>query len=208
MATYIKTLKEDNGDITYPQTKAGAVYTDEGSDAQTVLNSCARFVEGASTGTIKAVTLKDKDGSVLYPVTSKDLISGSWSAITIALATSLDSAIIGVINFKTTVSKLGDGFTNANGLIRVGAGVSYAKFSANVFCSSNRPYAWCELYKNGAATGIEFIADTYSGSFGSVTLTPVILPVAEGDVFSIYNREAGNSIRANGATYFTAEQIG
>lgn len=158
--------------------------------------------------TAKAVTLKDKDGNDLYPVTSKDLVSGSWSAITLALTTSVSSAIIGVINFETTVSKLGNGFTNVNGLIRVGAGVSYAKFSANIFCSSNRPYVWCELYKNGAATGIEFIADTYSGSFGSATLTPVILPVAEGDVFSIQNREAGNSIRANGATYFTAEQIG
>lgn len=37
MATYIKTLKEDNGDITYPQTKAGAVLLDSGSDLETVL---------------------------------------------------------------------------------------------------------------------------------------------------------------------------
>ena len=52
MATYIKTLKEDNGDITYPQTKAGAVYTDEGSDVQTVLDDCTRYEEVASTGTL------------------------------------------------------------------------------------------------------------------------------------------------------------
>lgn len=37
MATYIKTLKEDNGDITYPQTKAGAVLLDNGSDLETTL---------------------------------------------------------------------------------------------------------------------------------------------------------------------------
>lgn len=37
MATYIKTLKEDNGDITYPQTKAGAVLLNNGSDLETVL---------------------------------------------------------------------------------------------------------------------------------------------------------------------------
>lgn len=37
MATYIKTLKEDNGDITYPQTKAGAVLLDNGSDLETAL---------------------------------------------------------------------------------------------------------------------------------------------------------------------------
>ena len=37
MATYIKTLKEDNGDITYPQTKAGAVLLNNGSDLETAL---------------------------------------------------------------------------------------------------------------------------------------------------------------------------
>lgn len=52
MATYIKTLKEDNGDITYPQTKAGAVYTNEGSDVQTVLDDCTRFEELAATSAI------------------------------------------------------------------------------------------------------------------------------------------------------------
>lgn len=52
MATYIKTLKEDNGDITYPQTKAGAVYTDGGSDVQTELDDCTRYEEIASTGTL------------------------------------------------------------------------------------------------------------------------------------------------------------
>lgn len=52
MATYIKTLKEDNGDITYPQTVAGAVYTDDSSDVQTVLDDCTRYEEVASTGTL------------------------------------------------------------------------------------------------------------------------------------------------------------
>lgn len=37
MATYIKTLKEDNGDITYPQTKGSAVLLEGGSDLETVL---------------------------------------------------------------------------------------------------------------------------------------------------------------------------
>lgn len=37
MASYIKTLKEDNGDITYPQTKGSAVLLDGGSDLESVL---------------------------------------------------------------------------------------------------------------------------------------------------------------------------
>lgn len=37
MASYIKTLKEDNGDIIYPQTKGSAVLLDGGSDLESVL---------------------------------------------------------------------------------------------------------------------------------------------------------------------------
>lgn len=37
MASYIKILKEDNGDITYPQTKGSAVLLDGGSDLESVL---------------------------------------------------------------------------------------------------------------------------------------------------------------------------
>lgn len=45
MATYTKTLKEDNGDITYPQTLASAVFTSDNSDVQTKLNSCVTATE-------------------------------------------------------------------------------------------------------------------------------------------------------------------
>ena len=41
MASYIKTLKEDNGDITYPQTKGSAVLLEGGADLETELASKA-----------------------------------------------------------------------------------------------------------------------------------------------------------------------
>lgn len=41
MASYIKTLKEDNGDITYPQTLASAVYTTGGTDVESALSAKA-----------------------------------------------------------------------------------------------------------------------------------------------------------------------
>ena len=49
MATYIKTLKEDNGDITYPQTKAGAVLLNNGSDLETELSQYVTAEDIAST---------------------------------------------------------------------------------------------------------------------------------------------------------------
>lgn len=52
MATYIKTLKEDNGDITYPQTKAGAVLLNNGSDLETELSQYVTAEDIASTSTL------------------------------------------------------------------------------------------------------------------------------------------------------------
>ena len=52
MATYIKTLKEDNGDITYPQTKAGAVLLNNGSDLETELSKYVTAEDVASTSAL------------------------------------------------------------------------------------------------------------------------------------------------------------
>ena len=52
MATYIKTLKEDNGDITYPQTKAGAVLLSNGSDLETELSQYVTADDIASTSAL------------------------------------------------------------------------------------------------------------------------------------------------------------
>lgn len=66
MSTYTKTLKEDNGDITYPQTIASAVFTDDNSDVQTKLNSFVTATEATSTEEIDLSTLLSK----IYPVGS------------------------------------------------------------------------------------------------------------------------------------------
>lgn len=52
MASYIKTLKEDNGDITYPQTKAGAVLLNNGSDLETELSQYVTAEDIASTSAL------------------------------------------------------------------------------------------------------------------------------------------------------------
>ena len=52
MATYIKTLKEDNGDITYPQTKAGDVLLNNGSDLETELSQYVTSEDIASTSAL------------------------------------------------------------------------------------------------------------------------------------------------------------
>lgn len=53
MATYIKTLKEDNGDITYPQTKASAVLLTNNSDLETEM---AKYVTAEDIASTSALT--------------------------------------------------------------------------------------------------------------------------------------------------------
>lgn len=52
MATYIKTLKEDNGDTTYPQTTTDAVLTNSGTTLETELSKYVQAEEIGSTSTI------------------------------------------------------------------------------------------------------------------------------------------------------------
>lgn len=78
MATYIKTLKEDNGDITYPQTKAGAVLLNNGSDLETELTNYVTAEDIASTADVShpittsliadsaVTTAKIADGSLTH----------------------------------------------------------------------------------------------------------------------------------------------
>jgi Microcystin-dependent protein len=75
MATYIKTLKEDNGDIVYPQTTTDAIYTTGGETLETRISKYVTAEDIAQSvaafGTITAgmidwTTMVDK----IYPVGS------------------------------------------------------------------------------------------------------------------------------------------
>lgn len=66
MATYIKTLKEDNGDITYPQTKAEAVLLNNGSDLEAELSQYVTAEEIGSTSVVDYSEILSK----IYPVGS------------------------------------------------------------------------------------------------------------------------------------------
>lgn len=69
MAEYIKTLKEDNGDITYPVTKSGAVLLNNGSDLETELTNYVTAEDIASTADVDhpITTSLIADGAVTLP---------------------------------------------------------------------------------------------------------------------------------------------
>lgn len=65
MASYIKTLKEDNGDITYPQTLASAVFIGN-SDVETEMGKYVTAEDVASVSPLDWTTIFNR----LYPVGS------------------------------------------------------------------------------------------------------------------------------------------
>ena len=96
MATYIKTLKEDNGDITYPQTKAGAVLLNNGSDLETELSQYVTAEDIASTSALTP------------PVQTNMIANGAVTSDKINWTTMSHVSSVGgsVIDVSTTVKTL------------------------------------------------------------------------------------------------------
>ena len=97
MATYIKTLKEDNGDITYPQTKASAVLLANNSDLETEL---AKYVTAEDIASTSAVT----------PIVTTAMIADD----SITEAKIVDEAVTNAKIDWTTIPQGMSGYTQAN----------------------------------------------------------------------------------------------
>lgn len=80
MASYIKTLKEDNGDITYPQTLASAVFIGN-SDVETELGKCVTAEDIASTSALTppVTTNMIADDAVTAAKLDSTMLSGMGS---------------------------------------------------------------------------------------------------------------------------------
>ena len=99
MATYIKTLKEDNGDITYPQTKAGAVLLNNGSDLETELSQYVTAEDIASTS---ALTPPVQTNMIANNAVTSDKIN--WT--TMSHVSSVGGSVIDVRQVVTTLCEV------------------------------------------------------------------------------------------------------
>lgn len=127
MATYIKTLKEDNGDITYPQTKAGAVLLTNGSDLETEM---AKYVTAEDIATTSALTPPVQTSMIADDAVTAAKIDWGTTAVygrnssTVALTTSNQTILtvpLTIFNdtdvLEYTVTVLAHGNENGNGLV-------------------------------------------------------------------------------------------
>ena len=81
MAAYIKTIKNTDGDIIYPQTKTSAVYTNDGTNIELILNN---LITSSSTpysadSTYALGTYCNVNG-VMYKCTTAITVAEAWNA--------------------------------------------------------------------------------------------------------------------------------
>ena len=145
MATYIKTLKEDNGDITYPQTKAGAVLLNNGSDLETELSQYVTAEDIASTSALTppvqtnmiangAVTSNKINWTTMSHVSnvSSSTVVDVRQAVTILCAVTIPETGVYYASAVVDPNVLGNEVGNANVFLALngrGIGGSYVFFN-------------------------------------------------------------------------------
>lgn len=146
MATYIKTLKEDNGDITYPQTKAEGVLLNNGSDLETELTKYVTAEDIASTSALTppvqtnmiadgaVTTAKIADGGV----TTDKLADASVTSAKIDWSTLFTQAEMTIVSNTTitsawTATNIGSPLT-VSGLI---ASATYSVFAMTIYTETS-----------------------------------------------------------------------
>ncbi len=87
MATYIKTLKEDNGDITYPQTIGGAVLLTGGGDLESTLAAKAD-----QTAVNNKISVGDVQGSDLSANAKLAILNMTYPVGSIFMSATLSTA--------------------------------------------------------------------------------------------------------------------
>lgn len=120
--------------------------------------------------------------NAINEVTKKDIIVVNTNQTSIVLAAS------GKIPFSNVYSQLGDKLTLENNCIKIGAGVSYIKVSANIWINSNDTNGgrlWCNINKNNTTivSYIDYVST--SSPYLSGCIAPILIPVNEGDLISI-----------------------
>lgn len=180
MATNIKTLKEDNGDITYPQTIAGAVYTSQGSDAQTVLNSCVRAEELAVTSALTPlVTSGMIDWSTMQPtVTTQSTTASAWFAPTWYKRVFPDGRVIWSTTCVSITLSFGSGPSWGYGQLNLPITFDSAKMTASVTCRvTDAAVAIAGVIGHGATTADYSWNNNYSGSVNTTVTTNIVITV-------------------------------
>ena len=119
----------------------------------------------------------------------------------------------GVLKFEN-LNSTSDKLTLARGGVRIGAGISKVKVSANVFfqwTSADQSYVYMAIRKNKnnpTNVSIAIVPQPFNYAFATLPFTPTYVEVQEGDTFYIVSLEEKTGIFRGGAhSYMTVEVV-
>ncbi len=165
MATYIKTLKEDNGDIVYPQTIADAIYTSGGQSLETEISKYVTAEDiaqsVASFGTVTTgmidnsaiTTAKINDSSVTTSkinngaVTTSKIDDGAVTSQKIDFTTFPHIVACGRVNIGTVAPSTGKTVT-----VNIPTQKDTNYFVTTTYSDGGAEYANCEMTVNSRTT--------------------------------------------------------
>lgn len=107
-------------------------------------------------------------------------------------------------------TRIGKKLTLENGAIKIGKGVKRVRVNANAMTNGIANHQIINIALNGTNKATGYYRGTATGSFGVVSLSPIILDVVEGDIIGLtYGAGAtGTLVIAGGTcTYLTVEVI-
>lgn len=142
-------------------------------------------------------TLNQMQGNIEDAINEVDSkFQTKYAIVTTTTASNLSS------DFKILLNNISDNegnkFTISNNEIVIGAGVSKVRISAGIFIEQlqNTGYLWGKIYKNSTFISGAMIPYSNTGDNLSVSVSPMIVNVEEGDTFKlILDSTAGGKIR-------------
>lgn len=191
MATYIKTLKEDNGDITYPQTKAGAVLLDNGSDLETELSQYVTAEDIASTS---ALTPPVQTNMIADDAVTAAKIDTSDFPFATAYTDTKTSSFSGVVPYNTF--KENNGFTLSGGAL-VAPKTGYYLISASIAGYGTGGWLRVHVSSDTSSAATSTMASSAinrmaSASYHSIVVPTVVAYVTAGQYIYVRQSDSGN----------------
>lgn len=191
MATYIKTLKEDNGDITYPQTKGSAVLLNNGSDLETELSQYVTAEDIASTS---ALTPPVQTSMIADGAVTAAKINTSDFPFATAYTDTKTSSFSGVVPYNAF--KENNGFTLSGGAL-VAPKTGYYLISASI--AGHGTGGWLRVHvssstsSSAASTMVSSAINRMaSASYHSVVAPTVVAHVTAGQYIYARQSDSGN----------------
>jgi len=143
MATYIKTLKEDNGDIVYPQTTTDAIYTTGGETLETRISKYVTAEDVAQSvatlGTVTTSMIAD-DAITTAKIDSSAVTTAKINDEAITKS-KIDLSSVGGMVYLDTI----DASTIPYTVGTAGLALDIRKYFANNSTAANRPIVFDEI---------------------------------------------------------------